>query len=252
MPGYQYCFSRPSSLSESFALEPENIERALSCKFLETNGGGTPSDSHRIRVNSNTHPIESSQPLQPQPQPQPPSSPIFNNLFRFLFHITLISLFETLFFFIYVSTLEDTGIKNTINGLIESIVLSCSTFNESEKIIVNDILVLFINTNQTITDGNIVQQKRLNYNNNLFNRAWIYVGSLGILLAVFSTFLGIYYPRHIKWRELILENIGLVVMLAIYEYMFFSTIIMPYLPISAEEIERNIVYELQNECGLLE
>jgi hypothetical protein len=41
-------------------------------------------------------------------------------------------------------------------------------------------------------------------------------------------------------------------MLAIYEYMFFSTIIMPYLPISAEEIERNIVYELQNECGLLE
>lgn len=246
-PGYQYRFFRPSSLSESFAQEPENIERALSCKFLETNGRGTPSDSHSIRVNPNTHPIKSS-----QPQPPPPPSPIFNNLFRFLFHITLISMFETLFFFIYVSTLEDTGIINTINGLVESTVQSCLPLNDSEKSIINDFLVLYINMNQTITDGNTAQQRRLDYNNILFNRAWFYVGSLGTLLAVFSTFIGIYYPRRIKWRELILENIGLVIMLALYEYMFFSTIILPYLPISAEEIERNIVYEFQNECGLLE
>ncbi|NBR60189.1 MAG: hypothetical protein EBT86_00795 [Actinobacteria bacterium] len=233
----QHRYARPLSLSDSFAWEPENIERAQSSNFL-----GTGSDKNtNIRKDTAKSFIHYS--LQ---------SSILNNIFRFLFHVTLVSIFETLFFFFYVSTLENSGIIQTINGLIGNTVLSCSILNNSERIIVNDILELFLNSSQIIQKGNEVQQNRLEYNNNLFNRAWVYVGSLGTLLGLFSIIVAAYNPNSIKWGSLILENIGLVIILALYEYMFFSTIITPYLPISSEEIGRNIVYELQHTCGLLE
>jgi hypothetical protein len=39
--------------------------------------------------------------------------------------------------------------------------------------------------------------------------------------------------------------------LALYELMFFNTIIYPYHPISTEEIERNAIEKLQGSCGIL-
>ncbi len=55
----------------------------------------------------------------------------------------------------------------------------------------------------------------------------------------------------IHWKNLLLENMGLVLMLAAYEYMFFSTIIFPYMPISGSEITQEAVQELQTTCGIL-
>lgn len=56
----------------------------------------------------------------------------------------------------------------------------------------------------------------------------------------------------IRWRNVILENVCMVLLLALYELMFFNTIIYPYHPISTAEIGRNAVERLQNECGILE
>jgi hypothetical protein len=95
------------------------------------------------------------------------------------------------------------------------------------------------------------EQGRISYNKSISNRAWGYVGGM---MGIFV--MALVYIRlrriEIRWRNVILENVCMVLLLALYELMFFNTIIYPYHPISTAEIGRNAVERLQNECGILE
>lgn len=242
---HQNKMRRPPSLSESFAWEPENVERAL----RRNASSGT---SINLLVTQES-PVSPQRQQQQQQQQQPKSTYellILTTLLRFLFHITLISIFESVFFFLYVSTLEDNGIKTTIRDLTNNYLTSCSNYSDFEKNITNDFLLLFINPTQVIEDGSDAYERRSITNAALFNRSWIYVGTLGSLFCTLALYASLRKLK-IAWKELVLENIGLVLMLGLYEYMFFSTIIFPYTPISAPEIERNLVVNLQDSCGLL-
>jgi len=244
---HQYRLRRPPSLSESFAWDPENVERALR--------NVTSGTSINLLV---TQESPQSQTTPPQPTLSSSSTKehsayepfLVNTFLRFLFHITLISIFESVFFFLYVSTLEDNGIKTTISDLTDNFISSCSNYTSLEKNITNDLLLLFVNASQVIQDGNDAFNKRFTTNNLLFVKSWIYVGSVSGLFGALVLYATL---RKLKifWKELVLENIGLVTMLGLYEYMFFSTIIFPYTPVSASEIERNLVLNLQSSCGLL-
>jgi hypothetical protein len=225
---------RPPSLSESFAWTEENILRAS---------------------NTSLDLLVSAPQKSPIPSESPkrcciPMEKLVNNALRFVFHITLISIFESVFFFMYISKLEDNGINKTVGTFINDAVNACSNLTDSQRIITNDILTLFLNGTEIIADGNTAQHSRSIINKALFTRAWIYVGSLGALFA-FLTMGALYSKIRIKWVKLLWENLLLVSILAIYEYTFFSTIIFPYDPITGAEIARNAVYELQAECGLL-
>ena len=238
-------FYRPPSLSESFAWTAENVLRA--------NASNT---SLALMVS----PAES--PLQQSPEPPPPilqepltkfvcsEGKIINYTLRFLFHITLISIFESVFFFLYISKLEDNGINQTVGTLINDMISSCSNYTPVERNITNDILNLFVNSTLVIQQGNDAFVLRSVINNNLFIRSWIYVGGLGgffILLTIISFLRKV----NVKWTKLVWENIMLVTLLAAYEYTFFSTVIFPYKPVTGQEILRNTVYDLQTHCGLL-
>jgi hypothetical protein len=220
---------RPPSLSESCAWNDFNVHRASEF-FSEVS-----SESPKTLV-----------------QTPPNDSELFlvNTGLRFLFHITLISIFETIFFFMYISTLEDSGITKTINYFISSAVSSCTNFTEGERNMTDIFLDLFLNTTQISDQAHDSFYQRSMVNHHLFQRAWIYVGivsGLFVLLTIYSC------VRRIRviWKPLILENIGLVTLLAAYEYMFFSTIIFPFEPLSAQEISENAVLQLQSSCGLL-
>jgi hypothetical protein len=115
---------------------------------------------------------------------------------------------------------------------------------------VRDVLSLFVNTTNIVKDANNQYSMRTAFNHTLLLRAWVYVGGLGGLFLLLILYV---YARNIKvhWGKLVLENIGLVLMLATYEYMFFSTIIFPYMPITGSEITRNAIQNLQATCGIL-
>jgi len=222
----RYNLRRPFALSESDATSDINMERAVA-HF-------TPSE------------------LPPVIEEDIGKTELFivNNSLRFLFHINLISVFETVFFFLYISTLEDSGITKTINYFITSVVSSCRNLTHDEQVIANVVLRLFINTTNVADDAIIAYQSRRLVNHHLFQQAWAYVGIISgcfILLTIYSRFRRI----PVAWMTLFLENIGLVTLLAAYEYMFFTTIIMPFKPLSAQEISENAVTQLQSSCGLL-
>lgn len=247
-----YRSKRAYAFSESFAHTPENMER--------------------VKHNSNTNlsalldiepttpvvlpalpalPALSALPIHASIETNETNESVFVNIvIRFVFHIALISVFESVFFFLYISKLEDSGIISTVNSVIANVVNSCMYFTPDEDAIVSDVLSLFINTTNIVKDANNQYSMRTAFNHTLLLRAWVYVGGLGGLFLLLILYV---YLRSIKlhWGKLVLENIGLVLMLATYEYMFFSTIIFPYMPITGSEITRNAIENLQATCGIL-
>lgn len=219
---------RPPSLSDSFALSIQNVERAQSFKFLEP----------ELPL------IQTEQEI-----PVRRWDNVFNTILRFLFHICLISIFETLFFFHYVSTLEDNGIINTMGSFSDSLIDSCQNISNENRSFINQYFGPYVNLFNITQNANIMYNIRIINNNKLYVLSWIYVGAISSAFVMFFTISKILKIK-IHLLGLVLENVGFVFMLACYEIMFFSKIIMPYSPISSEEILRNTVYSLENKCGL--
>jgi cytochrome b subunit of formate dehydrogenase len=120
---------------------------------------------------------------------------------------------------------------------------------KEEITIVNEVLDPYINSTIIITDGNIAFALRNAQNNGLLNRAWIYVGVIGCAMVCVAGF-AVYRKLRIPWLRICLENLGLVIMLGIYETLFFTTIVHPYQPVTGQEIERNTIEDAQQVCGL--
>ena len=168
----------------------------------------------------------------------------------FLFHILLISVFETLFFFLFISKSEDMGIQNTIEGYVTEVVSQCSVWNKTESTIISDILALFLNSSAILGDASRSGEKRKYYNFMLQVQAWVYVL---ILLLIFTITALAYTIRDvpIKWKNVIIDNVCMILLLGLYEYFFFRTIIYRYQSLSDSELDGYIVTQLQTQCSLL-
>jgi hypothetical protein len=229
---------RPPSLSESHAWEPANIERSLSLSDLLLIQ--PPADVSETIQTVVTEPVE-------------PKQTIWNDIhiitLSFLVHIFLISIFESLFFFFYISALEDNGILNTVQMFIQDGLSVCENMTKEEITVVNEVVGPYINATIIITDGNIAFTLRNAQNEGLLNKAWIYVGVIGAFMVGVAG-LAVYRKVRIPWLRICLENLGLVIMLGVYETLFFTTIVHPYQPVTGQEIERNMIEDTQQMCGL--
>uniref|UniRef100_A0A6C0HL09 Uncharacterized protein n=1 Tax=viral metagenome TaxID=1070528 RepID=A0A6C0HL09_9ZZZZ len=189
----------------------------------------------------------------PAPTPTPKKTlklKIAKRAISFLFHILLISIFETLFFFLFISKSEDMGIQNTINGYVQGVVSQCSAWSKNESAAITDILALFLNASDVLSAAARAGEERRYYNLMLQVQAWVYV--LILLLAFAITALA-YLIRDvpIKWKSVLVDNVCMIVLLGLYEYFFFRTIIYKYQSLSDSELDGNIVTQLQTQCGLL-
>jgi hypothetical protein len=214
---------RPPSLSESWAGTAGNVERAQA--FL----------------------LQIQTPLPEQEQIQVQQSCVSPHLLliSFLFHIALISVFETLFFFFYVSTLENAGILKTVGSFTKTLLQDCQDLGPEERRLVEWTLAPYVNA--TEERGAVAEQRRASFNHELMLLSWYYV--IGLVFAfLFAAGSGCYRRLPIPWRRLLLENCGLVLMLGIFEGLFFTTIVYPYLPVTSQEIAANTVSQLQTTC----
>jgi len=208
------------------------------------------SDNNIVLLESSTPP--------PAQSPQSPQSPqsiakyeknIVEILIKLLLHITLISIFETLFYFLYVSSLEDSGINTTVNTFINDAASECSNISQTEITIINDIVEYYVNISNVIMSGNREEQIRYHYNQNILVQSWVYVIVLVTSFIMVMTYAK-YRKLSVNWGGIVLENTGMVLLLALYELMFFNTIIYPYQSISTNEIARNAIYTFQSQCKL--
>ena len=168
----------------------------------------------------------------------------------FGFHIMLISIFETLFFFLFISKSEDSGIQGIIQNYINGILSQCAQWSANETQLVNAILTVLIQANQTLASAQTAMQQRTTYNSRLEVQAWMYVVGTTACLLTGGVIARLNAVR-IPWKRIVLENMIMVALLGIYEFTFFKTIIYNYRSLTVEELNGSIVGQLQSTCKVL-
>ena len=175
---------------------------------------------------------------------------IIATLIKLLLHITLISIFETLFYFLYVSSLENNGIENAINTFINGAIKDCYNMTSEQIEVVDNIFETYINVSDVIQKGKTEEIARYKYNNHISNIAWGYVSGLSGLFIILSVYTRVRKIK-INWKNIVLENLAMVILLGLYELLFFNTIVHKYQPISTEELSRDAVKKLHTNCTIL-
>jgi hypothetical protein len=172
---------------------------------------------------------------------------IYVKMIGFLFHLVLISIFEVIFFNYFIIQYEDNALISLTDQLISPILNSCQVLSNTSKTIVDDFINIFINettiNNNALSDYNI----RHNYNYKLYIYSIEYC--IGTILAFFMLLsMNYFFKQKIDYLMIILDNMTMICILGVYEFIFFKTIIFKYMTISPHELVKNIVANILHKC----
>jgi hypothetical protein len=166
---------------------------------------------------------------------------------RFNLHLLLIALFETFFFWLYVSKSEDTALVGLVNSYTDGVFAACATMTPAALNLTNTVFDALVDRTVVDRDGVIAATARATYNHDLLGKTWLYVGSLG-LLFVFQAAIARRLRVPVPWSHVIGENVALVTLLGLYEWMFFHTVVFRYHSITPAELDRMVVDEFGAAC----
>lgn len=171
---------------------------------------------------------------------------ILNHLISIFLHIFLMIIFEIYFYFNYVIVIE----KEVFLKKIKSYFADLNNYNHNKY---NPFGVALI-VNQSSIHGTLDTmhknyEQSLNSQKNLLSKLLYQSCKLAFffgLVLIILWFFGLCYYKNIKWKTIILDNILMLGLLGCFEYIFFTTIIMNYNPITDAEIEYLIVKNIYN------
>lgn len=165
---------------------------------------------------------------------------LLKKLIMFMTHLSLISIFEIFFFFSIVSIYENKAIIEIIAVFFSKITKKCDELNIIQKEEITYIFNALVNTTLINHNAYISKKHRLEFDNNLYKNAWLYfiiIFSIDLVLLIIKFFCKI----KINLYKILIENLMMIIILGIYEYMFFKIIILPYQNISHNELLKIII-----------
>jgi hypothetical protein len=163
-------------------------------------------------------------------------------------HLVLISLFETLFFWLFVSKSEDTALTSLVNSYAGGIIDSCANMTLVQRAALINYFNALVNVTTVNAAGAVAEAGRATYNGILTRNSWLYFGGLG---GIFATLAAAAARRRVNWRHMITENLGMVTLLGLYEWMFFRTVVYEYRSISMPELDRMVSNEFVTQCRII-
>ncbi len=166
---------------------------------------------------------------------------------RFNLHLLLVALFETLFFWLYVSQSEDAALVGLVNSYTNGVFASCANMTPAALNLTNSVFNALVDQKAVDRAGALAAADRAAYNRDLLSKTWFYVGGLGILFVAQAAGARLYRVA-VPWRHLVGENVALVVLLGLYEWMFFHTVVFRYHSITPAELDRMVVDEFSANC----
>jgi hypothetical protein len=166
---------------------------------------------------------------------------------RFSVHVLLVSVFETIFFFLFVSKSEDDALKNLVGSYVDGILSTCSNWTSTERTLIGAVGNVFLNRTGINADSARAAVSRQAYNTSLYTNAWVYVAFLACL-TVFFFCVAFARRLHVPWAHIFAENLALVCVLGLYELFFFKHVVFEYLAISVPELDALVVNELAATC----
>jgi hypothetical protein len=166
---------------------------------------------------------------------------------RFALHLTLISAFETVFFWLYVSKSEDTALTSLINNYVDGAIQGCRNLTVPQRAEASAVIAALFNATAINAAGIAAAADRAAYNDALLRNSWLYCSAIAFLFIVLSAGAG-FRRISIKWSHVVGENVGLVALLGVYELMFFRTVVFNYRATTMEELDQMVVGELTGAC----
>jgi hypothetical protein len=152
-------------------------------------------------------------------------------------HISLIIIFEIIFYFYFITNKE----YNVFNYLIGNI-----NTEYDKNPIINEFIHILMNN---LTDINYIQKcanidknNRINKKNELFNYSLIIIIFLTIS-SITTVIFGSYYKK-INLGCLLIDILFMLVIIALFEYLFFTLIVSKIKPISIYELLDKIIISL--------
>jgi hypothetical protein len=185
----------------------------------------------------------------PRPIPQSTTWAVKFHLWatKFALHLTFISAFETLFFWLYVSASEDAALVGLINNYVTGAVAGCHNLTVAQRFNSSAIIAALVNQTNINAAGVAAATDRAIYNGLLLRNSWLYCSAIAFVFVVLAA--GARLRRiNVNWKHLVGENAALVTLLGIYELMFFRTVIFRYRATTMEELDQMVVGELMDAC----
>ena len=164
---------------------------------------------------------------------------ILNKFLTICLHVFIMIVFEIYFYFNYVILIEKESFLEELQTYINQ--LNTIPLNSIQKSSIKNILVsiqfeygYFIDLlYKQYIDSEESQKKILH---KLLIKACTMAGIVGIILICLFLF-ELLKRKKIKWNWILIENLLMFVFLGIFEYFFFTNIIMGYNPITDAEIK---------------
>jgi hypothetical protein len=166
-----------------------------------------------------------------------------NRLLSIFLHISLMISFEIMFYFKYIIDIEKTEILGKLSNYIDS--LNESSLSTTQQLAIKT----FFNSEDFQTFyAELYDQYRQSLHKQHEVTIMLLKRSLSIASAFYCAFfvflaLGLYKKnkRQVKWKWIIAENVCMFVLLGIFEYIFFTQIILNYNPLTDAEIKYYVV-----------
>ena len=158
--------------------------------------------------------------------------------FNIILHILLLSICEMILFFKYISKIENEALINKINSFLKMLQQQIFDLNDN-------FFNFYVNFNQRSLENinenlynefNNANSERNENNNELFDLS---IKSTCGILIIFLTYLSILiflYRNKNKICTIFFEHVILMFFIGIYEFWFFTNIVMKYVSITNEEI----------------
>jgi len=170
---------------------------------------------------------------------------VINKVMLFFLHLFLISLFELIFFFGFVTKFENKAIVQLIGEITNTAISSCNLLNIQDKQIIDYFLNRIVNSEQLLTNSNNSVTERNLYNNSLLIIGIAYFLVLLLLNIFIYTINRCYFKRIINYKNIFIDNCIMIILLGLYEYMFFSYIVFQYQTSSTDEL----IYDVYNQVN---
>lgn len=173
----------------------------------------------------------------------PSSDRVMTMCLQICVHLTLISLFETIFFWQFVSQTEDTALTSLITDYVSDLTNSCVALTPAQRSVIGAL----INVTAIDGGGQVAYAARYAYNRQLEQLGWLYFGGLFTVSSLLSM-VAIRRGMSVNWHSVLGENAVLVTLLAFYEWMFFETIVFRYRAITMPELDAYAVNLIAANC----
>lgn len=174
--------------------------------------------------------------------------------FTILCHVTMLAIFEPIFYFSYISVFEESVYRQSVNNYAKWAV---SEINKIPQSYITQYLY------KLIPKKTIQHQFKIAYDRSITSHASRIVfnqrlANMSIALAAcfVLTALGIYAilrckKIRIQWKRLIASNIVLFLLIGLYEYLFFTVVVARYRIDGKWETDYRVLAYIVNHTHIL-